>query len=199
MLACARMGATMRLSKIIFLSSIVGLAVGLPMVHRDNPELFSRLVSRFYESSASGEESRMTVRVSRAELEREQENLLGRKVRIPSDAKGHFFAEFKLNGRRISGMVDTGATMVAINASTARKIGLRLQETDFSARVNTANGMTRAAVATLEGMAIGKIYVPEVEVLVLDDHALDHTLVGMSFLSALKRFQIERGSLVLEQ
>ncbi|KFB08318.1 TIGR02281 family clan AA aspartic protease [Nitratireductor basaltis] len=189
----------MRLSKIIFLSSLVGVAVALPMVHRDNPELFSKLVSHFYKSSATGEESRMTVHLSRAELEREQENLLGRKIRIPSDAKGHFFAEFKLNGARIPGMVDTGATMVAINTSTARKVGIRLQESDFNARVNTANGMTRAAVATLEGMAIGKIYVPDVEVLVLDDHALDHTLVGMSFLSELKRFQIERGSLILEQ
>lgn len=199
MLACAEMGATMRLSKIIFFSALVGLAVAVPMVHRDNPQLFSNLVNHFYESSATGEENRMTVRVSRAQLEREQENLLGRKVRIPSDAKGHFFAEFKLNGRRISGMVDTGATMVAINASTARRVGINLQESDFSARVNTANGMTRAAVATLEGMAIGKIYVPDVEVLVLDDHALDHTLVGMTFLAELKRFQIERGSLVLEQ
>lgn len=199
MLARARMGAIMRLSKIIFVSSLVGVAVALPMVHRDNPELFARLISHFYETSATGEESRMTVRLSRAELEREQENLLGRKVRIPADAKGHFFAEFKLNGRRISGMVDTGATMVAINTSTARKVGIRLQESDFNARVNTANGMTRAAVAKLDGMAIGKIYIPDVEVLVLDDRALDHTLVGMSFLSELKRFQIEQGSLILEQ
>jgi len=39
------------------------------------------------------------------------------------DARGHFSAEFKLNGRKINGMIDTGATLIAINLSTARKAG----------------------------------------------------------------------------
>ena len=127
------------------------------------------------------------------------EVLLGRKVRIAADPRGHFNADFKLNGRSIDAMVDTGATLVAINLSTARRIGIQLTPGDFKYTVNTANGKTRAASATIERLQIGRILVENVDAVVLDDKALDGTLIGVSFLKRLAKYQVENGALLLVQ
>ncbi len=69
----------------------------------------------------------------------------GRSTRIAADERGHFIAKARLNGRPVDVLVDTGATLVAINESTARRIGLKLSAADFKYKVNTANGQTMAA------------------------------------------------------
>ncbi len=127
------------------------------------------------------------------------DDLSGRKVRLAADQRGHFSADFRLNGRMVTGMIDTGATAVAINRSTARRIGISLQQSDFSQQVDTANGRTGAAFVVIDRLEIGRISVDKVPALVLEDKALSGTLIGMSFLSRLGRYQVENGSLLLVQ
>jgi aspartyl protease family protein len=129
----------------------------------------------------------------------EQESMPGRKVRLPADARGHFTGEFKLNGRRVEALVDTGATLVAINRSMAKRIGIDLKPADFKYEVDTANGKARAASAMIDNLQIGRIYIEGVQALVLDDKALDGTLIGMSFLKRLDKFEVADGALVLTQ
>lgn len=123
----------------------------------------------------------------------------GRNVVIPADARGHFVAEFKINGRRVPAMVDTGATLVAMNRSTARSLGLALAASDFKYKVDTANGQARAAPVTIPSIDIGRIRVENVEGVVLEDGALGQTLIGMSFLGQLDKYQVEDGALLLAQ
>ena len=123
----------------------------------------------------------------------------GRKVRLPADAAGHFRAEFRLNGRAVPALVDTGATLVAINRATARRIGLSVTEADFTAFASTANGRVRTAPVIIDRVVLGRIELSDVAAVVLDDQALPGTLVGMSFLSRLKRYSVEDGTLALEQ
>ena len=123
----------------------------------------------------------------------------GRKVRIKSGYGGHFVTDVRMNNRSVKVMVDTGATTVAINESTARKIGIRLQPADFKYKVNTANGVARMAVATIREIRIGNIRVKNVRAGVLKDSALSSTLLGMSFLNKLRRFEVRDGTLLLEQ
>lgn len=123
----------------------------------------------------------------------------GKRVTIKADARGHFTDRFRLNGREVEALVDTGATMVAINLSTARKVGLSLSPADFTQKVETANGIVKVAVATLDRVQLGPISVTNVPVAVLEDEALSGTLVGMSFLSRLSRFEAGRGTLLLAQ
>lgn len=70
---------------------------------------------------------------------------------------------------------------------------------DFIYKVNTANGTTRAAAAVIDRIQIGRISLENVEAAVLEDSALQTTLVGMSFLKRLGRFQVENGALLLAQ
>lgn len=124
---------------------------------------------------------------------------LGRKVLLQPDARGHFLAAFRINGRPADGMIDTGATLVALTASTARRAGIALSPADFRAEVDTANGRTRAAMVRLDRLEIGKIALEGVEAMVLDDKALGTNLIGMSFLKRLGKYQVENGALLLVQ
>jgi aspartyl protease family protein len=116
---------------------------------------------------------------------------------LAADGRGHFTGTFRLNGKAVPGMVDTGASLVAINESTARKLGFGVNGLDFRYEVNTANGKTDAALVVLDRVEIGNVRVRDVEAFVLRDKALADTLVGMSFLKKLKSYQVKGDSLTL--
>jgi aspartyl protease family protein len=119
--------------------------------------------------------------------------------RIDMNAQGHFIAQFRMNGRAVEAMVDTGATMVAINKSTARRLGIIVIPADFKYAVSTANGQIKVARAVIQSIEIGGVRVRDVEAAVLDDRALEGTLLGMSFLRELKSFSVEDNELILKQ
>jgi aspartyl protease family protein len=174
-------------------------AASLPALYQTDPERFQQLVRSSPETPVEPAVA-ISDRIDPLKLAAPQtEVLLGRKVRLPADERGHFLAGFILNGRSVEALIDTGATTVAINRTTARRIGLHLRNVDFKYEVRTANGATRAASATIERMQIGRISVENVPAAVLDDAALDGTLIGMSFLNRLSKFQVEGGSLLLVQ
>jgi aspartyl protease family protein len=119
--------------------------------------------------------------------------------RIDMNRQGHFIAQFRMNGRQVEAMVDTGATMVAINRSTARRLGINVVPADFQYLVSTANGQIKVARAVIQSIEIGGVRVRDVEAAVLDDKALGGTLLGMSFLRELKSFRVEDSELILKQ
>lgn len=120
-------------------------------------------------------------------------------VRLKPDARGHYVAEFKMNGRSVTALVDTGASAVAINTTTARKLGLNISPNDFIYEASTANGKTKMAIATIREIQIGRILVRDVEAAILEDKALEGTLLGMSFLKRLDGFSVSDGDLILKQ
>ncbi len=120
-------------------------------------------------------------------------------VRLKPDDRGHYVAEFKMNGKSVTALVDTGASMVAINKTTARKLGISVQPADFKYEVNTANGTIKVASAVIREIQIGRVKVRDVEAAVLDDKALDGTLLGMTFLKRLEGFSVTDGDLILKQ
>lgn len=188
------------LRKLIWVGVFAGVCASVPVVYQSNPHLFGTLVRAAYRHAATQEEpANESATMARVEPSRETKVLLGRKVRIPANRYGHFRSTFELNGRPVEALIDTGATLVAINRSTARRIGLDLSLSDFEHVVNTANGETRAAAATIGSLQIGRIYVQDVQAAVLEDDALDTTLIGMTFLSRLSRYQVKNGELFLEQ
>lgn len=121
------------------------------------------------------------------------------RVSLRADGRGHFLGTFQMNGKPIEGLVDTGASTIAINESTARNLGFTANGLDFRYKVSTANGMTDAARVIIDRVDIGTIRVRNVEAAVLRDKALSGTLVGMSFLTKLRSYQVQNGSLTLVQ
>ena len=123
----------------------------------------------------------------------------GRSLDIPRDARGHFQADGRIEGQRVNFMIDTGASMVALNEKSAAQFGLRPSRSDYNATVTTANGTIKAARTRLAMIELGGLVVRDVDALVLPDEALSENLLGLSFLSKLKRFEYANGKMVLEQ
>ena len=122
-----------------------------------------------------------------------------RSVTVSRDSRGHFQTEGRVEGRRLGFMVDTGASVIALNESSAAQIGVRPRPSDYTANVSTANGSIKAARTRLAMVDIGGLVVRDVDALVLPDAALSENLLGMSYLSKLRRFEVASGKLVMEQ
>jgi aspartyl protease family protein len=123
----------------------------------------------------------------------------GRRLAIEADPRGHFLTKAVVNGRSIEVMVDTGATVVAINAATARRLGIFLTRRDFTIPISTANGAISAAPVKLAEVKLGGISVRNVDAAVLPGEVLPVNLLGMSFLKRLSKFELSGGRLLLVQ
>src|ERR1700737_3640442 len=60
-----------------------------------------------------------------------------RTLSLPPDSRGHFLTEGRIDGQRIGFMVDTGASVVALNETSAARFGLRPSRGDYTAVVTT--------------------------------------------------------------
>jgi aspartyl protease family protein len=96
-------------------------------------------------------------------------------------------------------MADTGASMVALTYEDAKRVGLSPHSLDFSARVETANGIAHVAPVTLGRVRVGDITIRNVPAAVAEKGALATNLLGMSFLGRLESFHIQGDELVLNQ
>ena len=122
-----------------------------------------------------------------------------RMVVVPRDNRGHFKVEARVDGRRLDFMVDTGASNIALTASAAARLGIHPAPRDFTVNVRTANGIARVAPVRLNTVEVGDLVVRDVAALVSVDGALSENLLGLSFLTKLRRFEYANGKLVLEQ
>jgi aspartyl protease family protein len=122
-----------------------------------------------------------------------------RSIVVPRDARGHFQVDARIDGQRLNFMVDTGASVIALTASDAARLGIHPAAHEFVAEVRTANGTVLAAPTQLDAVEVGNLVVRDVAALVLPDEALSDNLLGLSFLSRLRRFEYADGKLVLEQ
>ena len=113
-----------------------------------------------------------------------------RAVRIRKSGSGSFFARVNVNGAIIPMVVDTGASMVVLKAGDAERAGLRLSELSFNVQVSTANGTTYCAPARIRSIAVGEIAFENVDVLVAKPGNLKESLLGMSFLSRLRGYDV---------
>ncbi len=122
-----------------------------------------------------------------------------RSFSIPKDSRGHFQTDARIDGQRIGVMIDTGASVLALNESSAARIGVRPSRASYTAKVSTANGTIMAARTQIAMVDVGGLIVRDVEAMVLPDEALAENLLGLSFLSRLKRFEYANGKMLLEQ
>ncbi|MDP8917075.1 MAG: TIGR02281 family clan AA aspartic protease [Pseudomonadota bacterium] len=116
---------------------------------------------------------------------------------VSKAADGHFWAEASVNGARVRFLVDTGATTVALTEADARRLGLDTAALDYSTQVRTAAGDTRAAAVKLKSISVAGARINDVDALVVRE-GLSASLLGMSYLGRLSRFEASRTSLILK-
>ncbi len=119
-------------------------------------------------------------------------------VEIRSASNGHFYLDALIEGEEIAVMVDTGATIVALRQSDARRAGIRVHKSDFIVPLSTANGTTYAAPVTLDRISVDDIEIRNVRAVVVPDEQLSISLLGTSFLNKLRRFEVSGDTLTFE-
>lgn len=145
-----------------------------------------------------GDPSAMTATAPKAAPVPQQTSSGYRTVTLRDDGRGHFQVEANVDGRRIDFLVDTGASVVALREASANRLGIFPKASDYTAKIQTANGTGKAARVTLNRIDINGITVRDVRAIVVPDDQLAVNLLGMSFLSGVK-WSHDRGKLVLEQ
>jgi aspartyl protease family protein len=122
-----------------------------------------------------------------------------RTVVIAPSRDGHFRVKGLINGRPIDFLVDTGATVIALAQRDAAMLGIRPDDRDYVGMVRTANGIVRVARVQLTTVEIDDLLLHNVIAEVLPPGASNVNLLGLSFLSRLRRYEYANGKLVLEQ
>ena len=100
---------------------------------------------------------------------------------LQANAQGHYVTQGMINGGSIKLLVDTGATLVAIPAADAVRLGIDYRQ-GRRGYVNTANGQAAVYQVQLDSVKIGDIELSQVEATV-QENGLPFALLGMSFLS----------------
>lgn len=121
----------------------------------------------------------------------------GRYYVLKANEGGHFAGRFRINGKPVDSMIDTGATFVTMSETTARSLGYGGNELAFRYEVTTANGKVKAARVTLKSIEIGTVAVRNVDAMVIRGKDLNFPLIGMSFLKKLSGYRAENDELKL--
>lgn len=171
--------------------SAVGAAQAVVMLsqsHNQGPELRRTQASVATSIPSNvGAESSATLAGAPAE---------GADASLVKSSDGHFWAEALVNGQRVRFLVDTGATTVALTLDDARRLGLNPQSLDYAYKVSTANGEARAAAIKLASVQVAGARVDDVQALVIEK-GLPTSLLGMTYLGRLSRFEATRTALIL--
>lgn len=115
-------------------------------------------------------------------------------VRLSKD--GHFQILAEVNGVPVRFMVDTGASDVILSPADARRLGYTQANLNFSKRYRTANGVVKGAPVRLSQISIGRLVMKDVEASV-NGAGMASSLLGMSFLSRLRGYQVDGDRLIL--
>ena len=110
---------------------------------------------------------------------------------------GHFIVSATANGAPLRFLVDTGATLVVLTPSDARAAGIDPRTLVFDKTVRTANGTVPAAATVLREVRVGGISIGGVSAAVVAKS--QQSVLGMSFLSQLKSFELQHDRLMLSQ
>ena len=103
------------------------------------------------------------------------------KVTLQANAQGHFITQGQINGGSMAMLVDTGATLVALPAKDAVRLGIDYKK-GTPGRIVTANGDVPAYRVRLDSVRVGDLELTQVDATV-HESGLPFALLGMSFLN----------------
>ena len=121
----------------------------------------------------------------------------GKTVEISRGRGGSFAVHTQINGAHVPMVLDTGASAVVLTQEAAKAAGLPIEILSYTVTVDTANGRTRAAPVTLDRLAVGGIVERGVAALIAQPGQLKTSLLGMTFLDRLDRWEVRGDKLVM--
>ena len=106
--------------------------------------------------------------------------------KVFADKRGMFETVGTINGQTVEFLVDTGATLIAMNKKQAKQLGIRYRLDGKPTGASTASGFVKGYKVKLKSVSLGRIKRANVDAMVIDGVHPGPILLGMSFLSDLK-------------
>lgn len=185
-----------------FAAMIVGW-IGTSMIRRRLP--FGKTVSALGTVMLVGilitvmlQMSRFDPRIEMAvpELGLPKQVVEGGETRVPLAADGHYWLEAEINGVRANFLVDTGATLTAVNAGLAKRADIEPRRGGLPIQLNTANGTVSAQIGSIDELRFGNVAARGLDAVIAPNLG-DTNVIGMNLLSRLKGWRVEQGDLIL--
>lgn len=128
------------------------------------------------------------------------QQVAGGVTRLKLAPDGHFWVRARI-GEGIGGverrmLVDSGATVTALSTQTAAAAGVETAPSAFPMLIRTANGTINAETGTVRELRMGNIVARDLAVVVSPAFG-DADVLGMNFLSRLKGWRVEDGTMIL--
>ncbi len=105
-----------------------------------------------------------------------------KEVVLQSSSYGHYIANGKINNKKVTFLVDTGASFVSVPERVANKIGLKK---GAPVLVSTANGTVEVYATILDEISLGEIKLYDIRANINPHMDGNEILLGMSFLRGL--------------
>ena len=106
-------------------------------------------------------------------------------MQIWPDAYGMYNTIGNINSYPVTFLVDTGATLIAMNKNEARRLGLDYLVIGTPSQASTASGIVNTYHIKLEKVRVGDITLTDVDATVVDGDFPIDVLLGNSFLNRL--------------
>jgi aspartyl protease family protein len=107
-------------------------------------------------------------------------------MQIWPSARGMYSLVGSINGYPVNFLVDTGATLIAMNKNEARRLGIDYVVDGTPSRASTASGVVNTYLIRLARVKIGEIELRDVDASVVDGAFPREVLLGNSFLNRLE-------------
>lgn len=120
----------------------------------------------------------------------------GGETRVKLSPDGHYWLRAEINGIPADFLVDTGATLTAVNADLAEEAGLQARRGGIPIQLNTANGTINAQLSSIDELRFGNVAARGLDAVIAPNIG-DTNVIGMNLLSRLKGWRVEEGELVL--
>ena len=126
------------------------------------------------------------------------QSVSGEEITIRRQDDGHYWLQVDVNGKPVRFMVDSGATITAVNGNTARETGIEVDADGYPVFLSTANGRVTAQRGIIQSLNIGTHEIGQHNVVVSESFG-DTNVLGMNFLDSMQSWKVEANVMTLKQ
>ena len=109
----------------------------------------------------------------------------GKSVVVAPDEQGMYYVDGSINDFPVKFVVDTGATLIAMNRNQAERIGIDYRMDGKPSLSSTASGLDKVYLVKLAKVTVGDIVLTDVPAAVHDGDYPKMILLGNSFLNGV--------------
>lgn len=125
------------------------------------------------------------------------QSISGEAIELRRQDDGHYWLQVNINGKPVRFMIDSGATITAINATTANETGVEVDANGYPIILGTANGQVAAKRGIVRSLAVGPHRIQDHQVVVSENFG-DTNVLGMNFLDSMQSWRVEANIMVLQ-